>query len=682
MDHDARHVLEGLPDTMSSISAWLKSALKFVAPLGAFPLLPFLLLLPTSFSASANLPNVILITLDTTRADRMGFLGSKRGLTPNLDFVAREAIVFERTYTQAPLTTVSHATILTGTYPQFHRVNDFGTRLPSRIPFLPDMLRKHGYRTAAFVGSIILDPRNGLAPGFERGFDVYDAGYTLEQAGKDRFGTVERRADAVVARAVQWLDQNSAHPFFLWVHLYDPHQPYDPPAPYATRFASNPYDGEIASTDAALGKLFSYLRKHSLYDESLIAVMADHGEALGQHGEEGHGIFLYDETVHVPLLIKLTRGRYAGRRVRSPVRLVDVAPTIAEAVGISVPEEMQGESLLHALTPGAAERPVYSETDYPKQGFGWSALSSLREGKYLYIQAPRRELYDLHIDPLATQNIAENNVAVANSLAVDLAGIQKHYSSSTAVNQTSYMTADQKAALAALSSLGYVAHNSGGQNSTAALVDPKDKIAVANELQDATLLVDSGHPQEAIPLLQKVVASDPGIYFAQLELGLAETSRKDYAQAVGPLYKATELMADSGIAQYELGIDLYETGDAKGAAIHLEKAVALMPESADAHFSLGSVYARIDRVPEAIHELRSALEIAPTHYRANLLMGRILFLQGNSKDALPYLEQATKTQPSSREAHLFLADADVQLGMEAAAKIEREKAERFTPHNR
>lgn len=666
---------------MSSLRVWPRYALDCVMVLGAPLLLLFLLWLPPSLSASADAPSVILITLDTTRADRMGFLVSKRGLTPNLDQVAQQAIVFDRAYTQAPLTTVSHATILTGTYPQFHRVNDFGTRLPSRIPFLPDLLRRHGYRTAAFVGSIILDPRNGLAPGFDRGFDVYDAGYTLHQDGRDRFKTIERRADQVVARALDWLGHNSSHPFFLWIHLYDPHQPYDPPAPYTARFVSDPYDGEIASMDEALGKLFSYLKAHSLYSRSLIAIMADHGEALGQHGEEAHGIFLYDETIHVPLIMKLPQDRFAGRRVGSPVRLVDVAPTVAEVLGVPVPVEMQGESLLRMLAPGAPEREVYSETDYPEQGFGWSPMSSLRVSKYLFVQAPRRELYDIHADPSATHNIAEKNVALANSLAADLAEIQKQYSSRTVASQTSDMTPGQKAALAALSSLGYVAHNSGGQNSTATLADPKDKIVVANELQDATLLVDGGRSEKAIPLLQKVVASDPGIYFAQLELGLAEADRKNYAQAVAPLERATELMTESAIAQYELGVVLFETGDGKGAAVHLEKAVALMPESADAHFSLGSVYARIDRVPEAIHQLRSALEIAPTHYRANLLMGRILFLQGSPKDALPYLEQATKTQPSSREAHLFLADADVELGMEAAAKIEREKAERLTPHS-
>jgi choline-sulfatase len=679
MGEHSAHFLMFQPVARLPMTVWPKYIRDFMI----FREVLFLLLLGAACSASAQSSSVVLITLDTTRADRMGFLGSERGLTPNLDIVARQAIVFEKAYTQAPLTTVSHATILTGTYPQFHRVNDFGTRLPSRIPYLPDLLREHGYRTAAFVGCVVLDPRNGLAPGFDRGFDVYDAGYSLRSAGQDRYETVERRADKVVARALQWLGQNSAHPFFLWVHLYDPHQPYDPPAPYAKRFASDPYDGEIAAADAALAKLFGYLRQHGLYSGSVIAVMADHGEALGQHGEETHGVFLYDETVHVPLFIKLPQERFAGRRVTSRARLVDVAPSILEAVGISVPAEIQGESLLRILAPDAADRPVYSETDYPEQGFGWSAISSLREGKYLFVQAPRRELYDVSVDPLAAHNIAEKQKTVADTLAARLAEIQKRYSSTTGpMNQTANMTPNQTAALAALATLGYVAHNAKGGNVTATVADPKDKIVVANQLQDATLLVDTDRPTQAIPLLEKVVASDPGIYFAQLELGLAEGNRRNYPKAVAPLTRATELMAESGIAQYALGIALFETGDEKTAALHLEKAVALMPESADAHFSLAAVYARIDRVPEAVRELHSALGIDPGHYQANLLMGRILSLQGNPREAVPNLEGAIKARPLSREAHLFLADAYEQLGMEAEAMSEREKAGHLPPPSR
>src|SRR5512146_216529 len=305
----------------------------------------FLLLFAgTALAAPPSRPNVVLITLDTTRADRMGFLGSKRGLTPHLDALAKQGVVFTRAYAQVPLTTASHAAILTGTYPQYNQVNDFGKPLAAGLPYLPDILHHHGYRTAAFVGSLILDPLDGLAPGFDRGFDFYDAGYRLRRAHEDRYQTGERRANQVIGHALAWLRHNPQHPFFLWIHLYDAHDPYDPPPPYAQRYASFPYDGEIAYVDAAVGHLLTALRARGLYDGALIAVMADHGEAFGEHGERTHGIFLYDETIHVPLFFKLPSERFAGKRIGARTGLVDVMPTILQALGLEVPGVVQGES--------------------------------------------------------------------------------------------------------------------------------------------------------------------------------------------------------------------------------------------------------------------------------------------------------------------------------------------------
>src|SRR5438067_77080 len=334
------------------------SALSFAAPQAAFH------------------PNVIVITLDTTRADRMGFLGSARGLTPNLDAMAQQGVVFSRAYAHVPITTASHTTIFTGTYPQFNHVNDFGVPLSANLPYLPDILHQHGYQTGAFVGSLVLDPLDGTAPGFDRGFDVYDAGFHLRRHGADRYKTVERRASLVVDHALAWLSQLPHGPFFLWVHLYDAHDPYDPPPPFKERFALQPYDGEIAYADSCVGKLLEALRKHGLYDETLIAVMADHGESLGAHGENTHGVFLYDETLHVPLVIKLPLNRGAGRRTELRAGLVDVAPTILNAAGLVPPAEMQGQSLLGSIisvsNPKVAgpantpreDRPAYAETDY------------------------------------------------------------------------------------------------------------------------------------------------------------------------------------------------------------------------------------------------------------------------------------------------------------------------------
>src|SRR6266576_1217533 len=308
-------------------------------------LLLYFLLWLNSALAFAVTPNIILITLDTTRADRMGFLGSSRGLTPNLDALAKQCVVFTRAYAQEPLTTPSHAALLTGTYPQFNHVADLGVPLAKDLPYLPDVLRRRGYHTAAFVGAYILDPKSHTAPGFDRGFDTYDAGFHKRRAGEYRYSSVERRAEDVVKHALAWLNKHPQGPFFLWLHFYDPHDPYDPPEPFNSRFASAPYDGEIAYTDSVLGKFFATLHTRGLYQGTLIAVAADHGEAFGEHGELRHGIFVYDETIHVPLLFKLPGGRSAGKRIETRVALADVAPTILRLTGLPVPAAMQGQSL-------------------------------------------------------------------------------------------------------------------------------------------------------------------------------------------------------------------------------------------------------------------------------------------------------------------------------------------------
>src|ERR1700746_1226155 len=294
-------------------------------------------------------PNILIVTLDTTRADRMGFLGSRGGLTPHLDQLAKQSVVFTHAYSHVPLTTASHSTILTGTYPQFNHVVDFGIPLSATLSYLPDILHHHGYHTGAFVGSLILDPLNGTAPGFDRGFDVYDAGFRVRPRGADRYKTGERRGEVGVNHAITALSKRPPGPFFAWVHLYDAHDPYDPPEPYKTKYAGRLYDGEIAYVDACMGKLFEWLRLQGLFDKTLIAVMADHGESLGAHGENPHGVFLYDETIHVPLVFKLPANRQAGARVESRVQLIDVAPTILQAAGVAIPKEVQGESLLNRV---------------------------------------------------------------------------------------------------------------------------------------------------------------------------------------------------------------------------------------------------------------------------------------------------------------------------------------------
>ena len=648
-----------------------------------------------AFSATSSPPNVILVTLDTTRADRMGFLGSKRGATPNLDALARQSVVFTHAYSQVPLTTASHATILTGTYPQFHQVNDFGVPLADDLPYAPDIFSHQGYRTAAFVGSLVLDPAMRSAPGFERGFEFYDAGFHRRSASEDRYDSIERRGGEVIGRALGWLTAHHDNPFFVWIHLYDPHDPYDPPEPFKTRFAAAPYDGEIAYDDAALGKFIEWLKFRGLFDNTLIAVMADHGEALGQHGEATHGIFLYDETIRVPLLFKLPYQHSAGTRVDARARLVDVLPTILQAVDIPVPQAVQGESLLSLIKPSspsgskppgktppsttansAPDRPVYAESDYPRRTFGWSSLRSLRAGKYLFVEAPRSELYDQSADPAEVHNLATASPAIASTLSSQLEAFRQH----TSTAKEAPKVVSDPGLQERLAALGYLATDS----SSAAMpgiketdADPKDKVEVVNLLHRAEMAKEESRFAEAVPLFEKVIALEPDLPITYLQLGTSLTSLHDYEKAVPVLRKAVQMRPDLTVPRYQLGSALFETGDIQGAIEQLEIAVSRSPQWPEPLFMLATAYARADRLPDAIRDYRQVINLRPKHYGANLLLGRALALSGDPTSAIEPLTKAAELQPNSAEPHAFLADVFAQLGRQDDASRERSAAARL-----
>jgi arylsulfatase A-like enzyme/tetratricopeptide (TPR) repeat protein len=642
-------------------------------------------------------PNIILITLDTTRADRMGFLGSQLGLTPNLDALARDAAVFTRAYAQAPLTPTSHATILTGTYPQYHQVDTFGAPLAKDLPYAPEILRARGYRTAAFVGSIALEPNPPYAPGFDRGFETYDAGFHNEGPGEERYRTVQHRGEEVVAHALAWLTKHPKGPFFIWIHLYDAHDPYDPPEPYKTRYASAPYDGAIAYEDAAVGNLLRQLKLRGLYNGTVMAVTADHGESLGAHGEDTHGIFLYDETIQVPLLIKLPtklptklpQASAGGRRIEARVELVDILPTLLQAVGVEIPKEVQGESLLALMkaedNPAMEawrDRAAYAQTEYPHTEFGWSPERSLRTGKYLYIQAPRRELYDQEADPKADHDLSSSSAAVAGTLASQLQAFRQKTTSQREAPKAALDPAAQEK----LGALGYMASGKGASNGSAAdqaahqaadkLADPKDKIEIANMVHRAEVLQQDTHSDESIALLEQVIAKEPGLSL-YAKLGDWLMRKRDYQKAVPVLRKAMQNDPYSPMTHFQLAKGLMASGDFAAAVPELEFAVAKLPGFADAHIFLETAYARTNRVPETIKECQIVLGFSPDHFPSYLILGRFLEISGDFEGAVPKLKKAAALEPKAREPHLFLADAYDQLGQKAAAAQERAIAKRL-----
>jgi arylsulfatase A-like enzyme/Tfp pilus assembly protein PilF len=540
-------------------------------------------------------PNIVLITLESTRADRMGFLGAKTKITPNLDSLARQSIVFEQAYSQAPLTVGSHATILSGTYPQTHRVSEFGARLARTLPFLPDLLQARGYHTAAFVGSIALDPKNGLAPGFDRGFNLYDAGFQPPEGGAGKSISVDRPAAQVVARAIAWLAHSWNQPFFLWVHLND-----------REVASATSYNAAVAAADTAAGRLIAALRGAKLYDDALIVIVSDHGQGLGAHGEDAHGVFLYDETIRVPLLLKLPQTQKAANRVTARVRLVDVAPTVLEIAGAAVPSQMQGQSLLRIARTNA-DQPVYSSADFPQRAFGWSTLESWRAGKYLYIKAPRPELYDLSTDPGAARNLAQTSKGILDTIAGQLDAFDRRFSDSGNASSGPELTSSEMQKLA---SLGYVGlQKISAPASAAAGVDPKDGIASANRILSALTVLNEGKPEKAVAMLQPVIATASKMYLAQFVMGAALARQQQYPQAIEYLRRAIELQPDSTWAHYEMGSSLVKTGDYKTAIVHLEIVSSRLPEFTEAHILLAEVYDHLGRTDEARRE-RSKLTAA------------------------------------------------------------------------
>jgi len=546
-------------------------------------------------SSAATKPNLVLITLDSTRTDRMGFLGAKAGLTPNLDRLAAESIVFERAYAQTPGSVVSHASILSGAYPQAAGMTEIGGTLPPSLPYLPDLLKAQGYGAAAFVSSIELDPRNGPGQGFDRGFETYEARVGTAAIGRPRSSAAsgsqhssptQLRPDQVVTSAAAWLTHSAQAPFLLWIHLAAPHS------------SAASYNAAIAAEDAAIGKLLTTLHQQKLDANTAIVVAAAHGESLGAHGEDTHGIFLYDETIHVPLVVKLPAGRAAAKKVSAKVRLVDIAPTLLEIAGVSVPSQMQGQSLLRiARAASAPDQPVYSRADLPQRGFGWSPLESWRAGKYLYIRAPKPELYDVTADPGATRNLAQSSQATLDTMAAQLENFDRRLTGEAGKSSGAELSSSEMQKLA---SLGYVGLQKPAATSTTVTgTDPKDKIAVANKVLEAEEAAAQAKPDQAIAALAPITAADPNLYLVQYTLGVAQAQKGQYAEAAKHLHKAIELQPDSAWAHYAIGAALLQTGDYKTAAVHLEIAATSLPNFAPAHQALAEVYEHLGRAEDA-----------------------------------------------------------------------------------
>jgi arylsulfatase A-like enzyme/Flp pilus assembly protein TadD len=646
---------------------WMRSLALFAALLAA-PLLA----LPAP--PANDPPNVLLITLDTVRADHLGCYGYKLIETPNLDALAAGGVRFANAFTPVPVTLPAHSVILTGTYPMRTGMHDFsGNRLNSSQPTLATLLRARGYATGAVLGSAVLDSRFGL----NRGFDFYYDHFDFSRLDEKNIDAMLRPGNEVVDHALGWLAGRPRKPFLLWVHLYDAHEPYNPPAPYRQRYRTRPYDGGIAFVDAQVGRIVAYLKAKGLYDRTLIVLAADHGEGLGEHGEKTHGFFIYDSTLHVPLIFKLPAG--AGPRkpvVDEAANLADLLPTILELTGESRPKELQGRSLVAAMAGKAEGGPAenYAETYLPRIHFNWSELRGVSYRQYHFIDAPRPELYDLSSDPRELNNLYAARRAVANEMRKRLEQLIAQYTPA-AGEKTAEATGLDPALMERLKSLGYVAVAGGGDNvlSDRRLPDPKDRIQVYELVSDALAESQRGFYAESVAKLRQAEKAEKNSLPVHYLLALNYYHQKDFPTAIEEFQIVLKMSPTYSLATYYLGLAYAQNGALEEAIATLRRTLELDGTNYSAAYNLGAAYVRQGKMDEAEGALRQALKINPGYAEAQGALGELLLYQGKLDEAISALRAALQMEPGYTKTRQALVKALQAKGLNDEAEEERRK---------
>ena len=617
---------------------------------------------PGMTPSNATRPSVILITIDTLRADHVGCYGAQTVRTPTLDALAHDGVVFERAISQVPLTWPSHAVILTGTYPFQNGVQDFtGEPLAQQFRTVPQAFQRDGYATGAVVSAFVLDRSWGLA----RGFDFYDDAFSAETFEKKETGLVDRRAGESVAHAIAWLKKTPRRPFFLWLHLYDPHSPYDPPEPYRTEYRGHLYDGEIAYADHELGNLISWLKQNHLYDSSLIVALSDHGESLGEHGEDEHGFFVYNATVHVPLIVKPPAGSgiAAGRR-REPVETTAVGPTLLQLAGVkdSIQTQFQSIALLGAgsdIKSGmnstksqAPKDPAYSETFYPFSSFGWSPLHAFESERFHFIEAPKPELYDLESDPGETRNIAAEQPAMVAVLREKMQALLAHNPFTREDAGAGTLSPDAQEKLRALGYFGFRAAVS-PESLKQGLADPKDKLWEFNSILKAQDAFQRKEDDEGEALLAEVQKKDPQIYVIPFMLGESALKRQNWEQAADQLQRCLALNPSFDSAMTGLARALAKLGRAEEAKGWLRTALQSNPQNYRAWYQMGLLDTGSD--PTAAQSAyEKTVAIQPNYSAGQRELGMFFFQQKNFSAAAPHLEKAIELGLEDARIHNFL----------------------------
>jgi arylsulfatase A-like enzyme/Tfp pilus assembly protein PilF len=554
---------------------------------------------------------VVLVSIDTLRADRLPAYGYGQGSTPHLDALAREGIVFEDVVSACPLTLPAHASMFTGLLPPRHGVRDnAGFTLDAARRPLAARFHEAGFATGAAVSAYVLRRATGIA----QGFDFYDDAIPVD-ATREGLGQQQRDGAAAVESLGAWVDARKGQRVFAFLHLYEPHAPYAPP-PAFQRLAQ-PYDGEVAYADDLVGRLFDRLRAAGIFDRAIVAVTSDHGEGLGDHGEREHGFFVYRESVHVPLIVRLPTGRRGGTRVSGVVPQVDLPATLLDLAGVSA-DGMDGVSQRPAIESGrAAARPAYSETLYPRYHFGWSELRAVTDDRLRYIDAPRPELYDVRDDPRETRNLAASRGPAA-------AGMKQWLDrqSSGPPPAPAAVTGEVRERLEAL---GYAAHGAPAPV-TGPPADPKDKVGVYEAYRDATVLRQQGRDADALAALEKVLADSPS-------------------------------MLDAREVQ---GMTLFRLGRANEAVAALDAVVAADPQRATAHLALARIHALAGR--RELAERHAAQAAAGDPGRAFEMLAQTLLAGGKLDEAARFARRAVEADPDRAAAQVVLGIVSQRAG--------------------
>ena len=598
------------------------------------------LLIVSGCGDTSPAPDILLITLDTTRADRLGSYGYNAAETPALDGLAATGVRFDRAHAQVPLTLPSHVSLLTGTYPRVNGVHvNAEARLGNDLPTLAEGLKQRGYRTAAFVSAFVLDAVFGL----DRGFDVYDDEMGVREQS-ERF-EAERSADRVVDAALAWLDRESAEPTFAWVHFYDPHTPYDPPPEYAARLA-DPYDGEIAFVDAQIARLVRWLEESGKRDNTLIVVAGDHGESLGEHAETEHGLFVYGSTIRVPMILSWPARLPAGTVATADVQLLDLYPTILELTGAPPGGSSDGESLVELLRgrqPGP--RAIYGASRYGEIGYGWAPLRFMIHDGWKYIEAPRPELYDLDSDPGETSNLVDDQAAKATELREWLTELEAQL----VPHDSDDVDLDSEA-LAKIESLGYVAgstHTTSADVDLSSLRDPKDMAGVLRDHYRAVGMVRQGRFERAIEVLEELVRRSPESIDLYEDLGWSYSSVGRYADAEQAYEKSLTNLPDHAERRWGLAETQRRQGKYDAAKDNYERALAHRPSFGEAHMGLTLVYSEQGEFETALAHAHQHAKINPASPIAWLNVLNLAMELERYDDALVAVDRLAALDPGN-----------------------------------